>query len=137
MNENLTPYPADDSLQRAKAETDELLRELDKLRQASKQECQQLYFQAIWGKSVLPANLISNEYDRGYFDGYVAGKFEAIRFRDDEGEMRNDAQKCGEWAYMQPEGGYYCTNCGGYIREFVGRFPAFCESCGSENEVKT
>jgi hypothetical protein len=92
MNENLTPYPADDSLQRAKAETDGLLRELNKLRQASKQECQQLYFQAFLGKPVLSANFISNEYQRGYFDGYVAGKFEAIRFRDDEGDMRDDDQ---------------------------------------------
>ena len=90
MNENLTPYPADDSLQRVKAEIDVLLRELDKLRQASKQECQQLYFQTFLGKSVLPMHLAPNEYQRGYFDGYVAGKFEAIRFRDNEGDMRND-----------------------------------------------
>ncbi len=90
MNENLTPYLADDSLQRVKAEIDVLLRELDKLRQASKQECQQLYFQTFLGKSVLPMYLAPNEYQRGYFDGYVAGKFEAIRFRDNEGDMRND-----------------------------------------------
>lgn len=90
MNENLTPYPADDSLQRAKAEADELLRELDKLRQASKQECQQLYFQAIWGKSVLPMHLASNDYQRGYFDGYVAGKAETLSTRREESENDSD-----------------------------------------------
>ena len=86
MNENLTPYPADDSLQRAKAETDELLRELDKLRQASKQECQQLYIRNIVGIHVLPSHLASNDYQRGFFDGYVAGKAETLAIRREESE---------------------------------------------------
>ena len=85
-NENLTPYPADDSLQRAKAETDELLRELDKLRLASKQERQQLYLQTIVGIPVLPIQLASNDYQYGFFDGYVTGKFEALAARREESE---------------------------------------------------
>ena len=85
MNDNLTPYPADYYfLQCAKDESDKLLSELDKLRQASKQECQRLYFQALVGIPVLPTSLTSNEYQRGYFDGYVAGKFEAIKNTNDE-----------------------------------------------------
>ena len=86
MNENLTPYPADDSLQRAKAETDELLRELDKLRQASKQECQQLYIRTIVGIHVLPTHLAANDYQCGFFDGYVAGKAETLATKREESE---------------------------------------------------
>lgn len=86
MNDNLTPYPADDSLQRAKAETDELLRELDKLRKASKQECQQLYIRTIVGIHVLPSHFASNDYQRGFFDGYVAGKAETLAIRREERE---------------------------------------------------
>lgn len=86
MNENLTPYPTDDSLQRAKTETDELLRELDKLRLASKQERQQLYFQTIVGIPVLPIQLASNDYQYGFFDGYVTGKLEALAARREKSE---------------------------------------------------
>lgn len=86
VNKSLTPYPADDSLQCAKAETDELLREIDKMRQASKQECQQLYFRTIVGIPVLPIQLASNDYQRGFFDGYVAGKAEALATRKEENE---------------------------------------------------
>ena len=74
MNENLTPYPADDGLRRAKAETDELKNELKKLRQAlqaTKEERQRIYFQAFLGKSV-------NDYQRGFFDGYIAGLAETL-----------------------------------------------------------
>lgn len=90
MNENLTPYPADDSLQRAKAEADELLRELDKLRKASKQEYQQLYIRTIVGIPVLPMHLASNDYQRGFFDGYVVGKAETLSMRREESENDSD-----------------------------------------------
>lgn len=86
MNENLTTYPADDSLQRAKGEADGLLRELDKLRKASKQECQQLYIRTIVDIPVLPSHLASNDYQRGFFDGYVAGKAETLATRGEESE---------------------------------------------------
>lgn len=88
MNGNLTlyPYPADDSLQRVKAEIDVLLRELDKLLQASKQECQRLYIRTIVGIHVLPSHLASNDYQCGFFDGYVAGKAETLATRREESE---------------------------------------------------
>lgn len=107
MNENLTPYPADDSLQRAKAETDELLRELDKLRQASKQECQQLYFRSLVGVHVLPSHLASNDYQRGFFDGYVAGKVETLAMR------REKSEPCDLCRHAPPSSGdgKPCTMC--------------------------
>lgn len=95
MNENLTPYPTDDSLQRAKEETDELLRELDKLRKASKQECQQLYIRSLVGVHVLPSHLVSNDYQRGFFDGYVAGKAETLSTRREESENDCDIKVRG------------------------------------------
>lgn len=78
MNENLTQHPADDSLQRAKAETDEL-NNLRQALQASKEERQRIYFQAFLGKSV-------NDYQRGFFDGYIAGLAGTLVTRLGEGE---------------------------------------------------